>query len=244
MESDISNISLLPETAIAETIGTINQALNALRMHPWLKNVTERTSTSLAWQFGLEELKPEDIQLFIIDKLVPVIHTVNNPNHRPLCECIHSWIYHAAYNYCLNVQRHVKVVRKHEEQAKHELTSGKINSVPILKSAVPTPEDQLLEKEAEEERESRTTDIRVRVRGVVMSYAPQDVSIVYLWGTGLTLQQIAARTNIPLATVSRRLKKVQKAITAELEFDSALENKVLKEGLRQLIASSLQGFVS
>lgn len=241
MESDIFAIDLAPETAIAETISKFNEALNALRLHPWIENTTKEISKSLAWQFALEELRPEDIALFITDKLLPVIHLVNNPNHRPLCECIHAWIYQATHNYCLNVQRHLKVVKRHEELIKHELTRGKINSVPILRSAVPTPEDQLLETEAERERASRTSDIRARVRRVVVSYSPQYVTIVYLWSTGFKLKEIAARTTIPLATVSRRLKKVQKAITKEIEFESALENKEFKEGLRQLIANSLQG---
>lgn len=242
MESDIPAIYISPDTAITDAIETQREAINAfnqLVLHPATKDMIDSLATSYAWQFSLDR---EDLKDFIIEKLRTDLHTVTNPNHRTPSECLHGWLSISTERYCLNKDRHEKVVQRHEDAVTHDHTSCKRNLVPVLRSAVPTPEEELLEKEAEEKRESQTQDIRARVRRVIMSYSPEHVTMAYLWGNKIEAKDIAELLQKPVKTVYGRLEKMQKAVIQEIGFVKTKENRdLLKEGLKQLFASSLQG---
>jgi DNA-directed RNA polymerase specialized sigma24 family protein len=237
MEYDICDIDATTETTITETIIKMHEAVFSLRLDPWISKTANSISGSLASEFNLNE---KDLRSFINDKLLPLIHLVNNPNQRPMTECVHAWIYTSTHHYCLNVMRHLKVIEKHEEATVHERTRGKLNSIPILKSASLDPEEQLLQKEEDEEQASRATEIRVRVRAVIESYPPDYVTIAYLRGIGKKPKEIAAKTQIPLKTIYGRLKAMQKAVIEEIGLGNMVETKDLKKGVEQLLASSLQ----
>jgi RNA polymerase sigma factor (sigma-70 family) len=243
MEYDIISIDAIDtsdptaETKLTETILKMHEAVFSLRMEPWIVKATNSISVSLASEFNLNE---KDLKSFINDKLLPLIHLVNNPNQRSMTECVHAWIYTSTHHYCLNVMRHLKVIEKHEEATAHERTRGKLNSIPIFKSAGPDPEEQLLQKEADEETASRTTEIRARVRAVIESYPPDYVTIAYLWGIGMKPKEIAAQTNIPVKTIYGRLTAMLKAVIEEIGLDDTIQTKDFKKGVAQLFASSLQ----
>jgi RNA polymerase sigma factor (sigma-70 family) len=243
MEYDIIGIEAIEttdttaETRLNQTILKMHEAIFSLRLEPWMVKATNSISVSLASEFNLNE---KDLKSFINDKLLPLIHLVNNPNQRSMTECVHAWIYTSTYNHCLNVMRHLKVVEKHEEATAHERTRGKLNSIPILKSAGLDPEEQLLQKEADQELASRTTEIRARVRAVIESYPPDYATIAYLWGIGKKPKEIAAQTNIPVKTIYGRLAALLKAVIEEIGLDDTIQTKDFKKGVAQLFASSLR----
>ena len=248
MEIDIPAIDIAAEQAITETIRKAKESFDSLNLfkgHPWIKKTVDSISTSLGREF---ELPPEDIRLFIIDELFSEIHTVTNPNHRSPCECLYAWTHKGAFYHCINETRHLKVVKRYEEAIMHQRRSGKLNSVSILRSASTSPLDQLLEKEEEHERESQTLEVRARVRRIVTSYPHDHITIAYLWGNlSMAPKRIAAEIQTPVGTVYGRLESMQKAVIKEIGIEeiaveeTAENRSMVKEGLRQLFASSLEG---
>jgi DNA-directed RNA polymerase specialized sigma24 family protein len=239
-DEDISNIvqsdisGTLPEMMITETIETSRSAFDAanrLLQDARTQSLVKRVSTALAHQFGTS---PEHIKDCLEDKLRDEIHTVSNPKALP------GWLYKIGENHCRNVHKHSKVVKRHEEFVGHTSIVGKRNSVPIAISGSSTPEEELIEKEEAPIWEQRMLDTRARVRRVLT----EDVIIASHWGRGLKPQDIALEINKSTATVYRKLAILQKAVIEEIGLIETEENKgLIKEGLRELFANSLEGVV-
>ncbi|HKR13058.1 MAG TPA: hypothetical protein VJT15_13445 [Pyrinomonadaceae bacterium] len=241
-DEDINNIEIVqadisdapPERAIIDTIEAKKQAFDAanrLWFHGWTQAEVKRSTTALANQHGVSQ---EDIKDWIEDKLRDEIHTVSNP------KSLAGWIYRVGENYCLNFHKHSKVVKRHEEAVGHSAIAGKRNSIPIAISGSSTPEEVLIEKEETPVWEQRMLDTRARVRRVLT----EDVIIASRWGKGQKPQDIALEINKSPATVYRKLAMMQKAVIDEIGLIETEENKALiKEGLRELFANSLEGMV-
>jgi hypothetical protein len=229
-----------PETVIADAIEKANaafEALNLLLLHPWTQEMIDRVSTATASQFNLNQ---EDLAEFLADKLRSDIHTVTNPNHKSMCDCIEAWSRTVLEHRSINLLKHLKVVKRHEEYVGHLNSCGKRNSIAVLKSNVPTPEEELLAKEEKPIWNSRMTDTRSTVRRIIT----EDLIIAYRWGRGDKPEQIAEDIHKSVKTVYRKLGNMQKAIIEEIGISETRENKpIIKEGLRELFASSLQGIV-
>jgi hypothetical protein len=232
VQADISDA--VPEIIIIETIETKKSAFDAanrLLLHAWTQDVLKRVSTALAQQFGTS---PEHIKDWLEDKLRDEIHTVSNP------KALAGWLYKVGENYCKSFHKHSKVVKRHEEFVGHTAIVGKRNSIPIAISGSSTPEEDLIEKEEAPIWEQRILDTRARVRRILT----EDVVIASRWGKGQKPQDIAIEINKSAATVYRKLAMMQKAVIEEIGLIETEENKALiKEGLRELFANSLEGMV-
>lgn len=230
VQGDISDI--VPEMIIIEAKETSKSAFDAanrLLLHTWTQAVLKRVSTALANQFGTDQ---ESIKDWLEDKLRDEVHTVINP------KALAGWLYKVGENYCKNCHKHSKVVKRHEEFVGHTVIAGKRNSIPIAISGSSTPEEELIEKEQAPIWKQRILDTRTRVRRVLT----EDIIIASRWGKGQRPPDIAVEINKSAATVYRKLAIMQKAVIEEIGLIETEENKALiKEGLRELFANSLEG---
>lgn len=232
VQADISDAA--PETLIIEAIEASKSAFdaaNGLLLNAWTQAVIKRVTTALANQF---QTSPEHIKDCLEDKLRDEIHTVSNP------KALAGWLYKIGENHCRNLHKHSKVVKRHEEFVGHTAIVGKRNSIPIAISGSSTPEEDLIEKEEAPIWEQRILDTRARVRRILT----EDVVIASRWGRGQKPQDIAIEINKSAATVYRKLAMMQKAVIEEIGLIETEENKgLIKEGLRELFANSLEGMV-
>jgi DNA-directed RNA polymerase specialized sigma24 family protein len=160
--------------------------------------------------------------------------TVSNP------KALARWLYKVGENHCENLHKHSKVVKRHEEFVGHTAIAGKRNSIPIALSGSSTPEEDLIEKKEAPIWEKRILDTRARVRRVLT----EDIVIASRWAKGQKPQDIAVEINKSAATVYRKLAMMQKAVIEEIGLIETEENKrLIKEGLRELFANSLEGMV-
>lgn len=206
-------------------------AVNTLLLTPASIEMIDRISSALASQFNLNQ---EDLAELLNEKLCSEIHTVSNP------EALAGWLFRVGENYCKNVYKHSRVVKRHEEYVEHLNIAGRRNSIPVAISSSSTPEDDLIEKEEEPIWNERMSEIREKVRRIVL----EDAIIASRWGKGEKPETIAKEIQKSPATVYRKLAMMQKAVIEEIGLIETVENKTLiKEGLRELFANSLQGRV-
>ena len=234
--SDICSINA-PEPVITEAIDATRKAvaaLDSLLLNPWTKQMIDRKATAAAWQLNLDK---QELAEFLIEKIRSEIHTISNPNNRPVSSSLEAWSTKVVENHGKNILKHEKVVKKHESLIEHIHTVGKRNSIPIQKSSVPTPEEELIEKEEQPIWDSRKLEMRDKVRKVIT----EDVIIAYRWGIGQKPEQIARDLNIPVKTIYRRLSHMQKAVIEKIGIEENDENKAMvRAGLRQSFANSLR----
>lgn len=232
VQADISDA--IPEMLIIEAREASKsafEAANRLLLDSRTQAVLKRVTTALANQFGTD---PEHIKDWLEDKLRDEVHTVSNP------KALAGWLYKVGENHCKNLYKHSKVVKRHEEAVGHTAIIGKRNSMPIAISGSLTPEEDLIEKEAAPVWEKRILDTRARVRRLLI----EDVIIASRWGKGQGPKNIAVEINKSPATVYRKLAMMQKAVIDEIGVIETDENKsLIKEGLRELFANSLEGIV-
>lgn len=234
--SDICIIDA-PEPIINEAIEMARNAvaaIDSLILNPWTRQMIDRKATAAAWQLNLDK---QELAEFLIEKIRSEIHTVTNPNNRPLSSCLEAWSTRVVDNHGKNVLKHEKVVKKHEAFVEHINSGGKRNSIPIQKSAVPTPEEELIQKEEQPIWGSRKLKMREKVRKIIT----EDVIIAYLWGIGQKPEQIARDLNKPVKTIYRKLSAMQKAVLEEIGIEENDENKaIVRDGLRETFANSLR----
>lgn len=206
-------------------------AVNTLLLTPESIEMIGRISSALASQFNLNH---EDLAEVLNEKLCSEIHTVSNP------EALAGWLFRVGENYCKNLYKHSRVVKRHEEYVEHLNIAGRRNSIPVAISSSSTPEDELIEKEEQPIWDERMSEIRRKVRRIVL----EDAIIASLWGKGEKPEMIAKEIQKSPATVYRKLALLQKAVIEEVGLIETVENKTLiKEGLRELFANALEGRV-
>ena len=223
-----------PEQTIKDAIEQSKKAVEAshiLLLEPWTQAQLNQVSGALSYQF---EISQESIMDWLIDKLRDEIHTVTNAKALP------GWLFRVGDNYCKNLYKHSKVIKRHEEYVEHMRIAGKRNSVPIAVSGSPTPEEHLIEKEEQAIQDARMLEIRAAVRRIIM----EDVIIASEWGKGNKPEVIASQISKSVATVYRKLGIMQKAVIDEIGVIETEENKgLIKDGLRELFANSLDGAI-
>lgn len=207
------------------------EAVNLLLLAPSSKEMIAHTSNALAKRYNLN---PDDLAEILTDKLYSEIHTVSNP------EALAGWLFRVGENYCKNLHKHARVVKRHEKYVEHLNTASRRNSIPVAISGSSTPEDDLIEQEEQPIWNERMSEIRERVRRIIM----EDAIIASRWGKGERPETIAKGIQKSAATVYRKLGILQKAVIEEIGLIETEENKgVIKEGLRELFANSLEGMV-
>jgi DNA-binding NtrC family response regulator len=232
MPSEIGEAEILIGNTIEKRRAAI-AAVNALLIHPDIQDLIGRTSASAALQFNLN---PQDVSDRLTDKLRTKIHTLKNPNQKPLLECLAAWLHTIADHYCENTLKHFKVEERHRQYVEHAHSSGRHNGVPLLRTSVPTPEDDLIEKEEQSMWESRALPIRETVRRIVL----EEFIIADLWAHGEEPKEIAEEIHKSTKTVYRKLRKMQKSVIKEIGIQETRDNKpLIREGMRELFASSL-----
>ena len=233
MPSEISEAEILIGDAIEKRSAGI-EAVNALLVHPTIQDLIGRISASAALQFNLN---PQDISDRLTDKLRTKIHTLKNPNQKPLLECLAAWLHKIAEHCSENKIKHLKVEERHRQSVEHAHSNGRLNGIQLLSTSVPTPEDDLIEKEERMLMESRAVPIRETVRRIVL----EDYIIADRWARGEEPREIAEEIHKSTKTVYRKLRKMQKSIVKEVGIQETRDNKpLIREGMRELFASSLQ----
>jgi len=242
-EAEISNIEIVrsgdisiiaPEIILRDAIEKSKaafDAVNKLLLTPSSIDMIARISNALANQFSLNQ---DDLAEILTDKLCSEIHTVSNP------EALAGWLFRIGENYCKNLYKHSRVVKRHEKYIEHLNSAGKRNSIPVTISASSTPEDDLIAKEEKPIWDERMSQMRAKVRRIIM----EDVTIASRWGKGERPEVIAEEIQKSVATVYRKLGLMQKAVIEEIGLiETEIDKALIKEGLRELFASSVEGLV-
>jgi hypothetical protein len=241
-EADITNIEIVQRKDISTTAPEIFrdaiekskaafEAVNTLLLTPSSIDMIARISSALANQFSLNQ---EDLTETLTDKLCSEIHTVSNP------EALAGWLFRVGENYCKNVYKHSRVVKRHEQYVEHLNSGGKRNSILVTISASSTPEEDLIEKEEKPIWDERMSQIRAKVRRIIM----EDVIIASRWGAGEKPEVIAKEIQKSVATVYRKLGIMQKTVIDEIGLiETEMDKSLVKEGLRELFANSVEGLV-
>jgi len=204
MDDDLSDIIL--HQLINEARQGNENSLGRLMDSIQVKNLLDLVSTQVAHQFRVDSTL---IREELFDKLCSKIKTLKKPKFKTLT----SWAFTTARHFCLNQYRHGLVVNKHSEQVVHSETNGKRKSCggdfkPLPSSLNNSPEDIMLEQE----RCAVLDDLALQVIEIINSFEANDRSIVIHWGAGKLLREISEATGVPLSTVQKHLKKLQKEI--------------------------------
>lgn len=223
------------EAEVANALSTFQQALNALMVQPAIQDVINQSARKVAIKLNIDEAA---LATFLSDKLPSYLATINTSD-ADWFELLSRWCMTVTEHRALNILKHRKLTEKnHEDRVTHLNSTGKRNQQRMLKTDVPTPEEQLSQKEEARLWQARAIDLRARVLGVIT----EDIVIAKLWIEGYTAKEIAKILNKPAKTVGGKIAKLQKAVVQEIGFiPSAGSKGLMKPGLRQLIANSLEG---
>src|ERR671926_150470 len=168
----------------------------------------------------VDEERGNDIQEIITERIRAKLHLIKNSNHVPWSKCIPKWCYVVAANLCEDIRK----------RNAHFLIDREVDAV-SLTSTLPSPEEELERKEQAPIRKKLKLKIPTTAVEVRDAAAPDERQILSLWVEGCTLKRIAEETSIPLSTVQRKLKKIQKAIVGGVEkgISEEVGEKVAKE---------------
>jgi len=233
METGIDVTERGAETNIIHSISQYHAALNALVVRPEIQNPINRSAHAVGLEFNIDEA---ELAEHITQRLPHFLATINiaNPDWE---EQLSRWCRSVARKHGLNILNHRSdTEKKYEDLTIHLNSKGKQNSHRMLRSDIPTPEDELSMKEEAPIWEARAEDARARTRALI-----SEDPVAYLWSKGYKPRQIAALLNKSPKTIYGRLSRLHKAVIQEIGFTESAENKALiKEGLRELYANSLE----
>jgi hypothetical protein len=181
------------------------RALNSLMREEWMLQLfyciaewAERVK-----KITVDEELGTDIQEIVTGHIRANLHKVKNPNGVPWSMCIPKWCYVVAGRKCEDVRkRNARFIVERDAE------------MGSLVSMMPSPEVELERKEQ--------APIRKRLKSKIPAAASRaraaadQQQILSLWIEGDTLNQIAEKTGIPLSTVQRKLKKIQRGIVEGL----------------------------
>jgi RNA polymerase sigma factor (sigma-70 family) len=193
----------------------------------------------------VHDRRGRDVQDVVGDALRRKITTLKNPRQVSWRAVLKSWCYTVAKYHCLNVLRDERRADADLDRDVLEDTGGK---------SYPPYRTEAEEQEQESVKESRIAKIDWTVREVFESLTPEEKAIVLLWAKQrMTLKQIAEETGSSIATVARKLKKIQKAFvdgvgkTAEVigeESDAEVAVTEVQESLLAHCAKDLRELVA
>jgi hypothetical protein len=236
METEINVSERDSETDLIQAISRFHEALNTLMVQPEIQGIINKSSQGVGRKFNIDEA---ELAEFLSKRLPYYLATINtaNPDWE---ELLSRWCRSVVNKHGLNIlNHHSETKKKHEDLVMHLNTKGKRNSRRMLKSDVPTPEDELSIKEEEPIWEARAEDIRAKTRPLI-----SEDEAVELWSKGCKPKHIAEILKKSPKTIYDRLSKKHKAVIQEIGFiepEKDKKNKALiKEGLRELYANSLE----
>lgn len=144
-------------------------------------------------------------------------------------KCLRSWLNTTAVNICLNVYRHMRVVKQHHEKCLGESVLGKMRggAVVLQRPSVKSPEQLMQEREQEEQLEDR-------LHGFLESL-PRDVQVVaWMWNEGSSPAEIAEVIGKSAKTVYRyhnifQKELVKRCLAGANEPDGKHPRKVVED---------------
>jgi len=238
------------EEIIPKAIKGDQETLNLLMAHPWMQQLFE-----ILTRWALKNFNPESypkagsVQGIIYEKLLRDGPNIKNESNRSWRGLLKSWCFSVIGHYYLNQIRDLKVVLKHEEQAGESPTEEPCSTALTPEEELLAEEEELLAKEEKRLWKERGAEVRRRLWLVINSFPPKDARVIRLWVKGKNLRQIEEETGIPLSTVDRREKKIQKALVQEIrafmkeiETENNLEEDkaALEAGLMEMVAHILR----
>lgn len=241
------------------------KALKALLIHPWLYLLLNEVA-EWAWRRYrvTHDEHGKDTQDVVYETIRDKITTLKNPHHVSWRACLRSFSYSVAKNHWLNYfERGRRSEVEYQGSFEYEHTEGKRDGRSMIApcSTVLTEAEER-EKESEEKREESLRESQIaRIDQVVWevyeSFTPEEKQILLLWSQGKTLKQIASEidgeTGNCIATVHRKLKRLEKRIIEELgktveELGKASGKNVgvedILENLMKHRAGELRGLVA
>jgi DNA-directed RNA polymerase specialized sigma24 family protein len=254
-------IQLGLDTLMPEVIKGDQEALDALMRSEWMLKLLSRIAD---WAEGKKKVEADErgtsIQEIVAARIREKLHTVKNPNNAPWDKTLTRWSYRVAARRCEDVRKkRTRLVEEHRRAVEHESTQRKEHGVRIYEpsSPTPSPEEELERKEQAPLREKLGSTIHRTTLKARDAATREEKLILTHWLEHKTLQQIHELTGIPLATVHRKLKRIQKTIIAEVEkgiteeigearaeacgVAEVLEGVVKnRDELRELIANSME----
>jgi hypothetical protein len=177
------------------------RALNSLMREEWMLQLLNDLGD---WAERVKKITVDEelgmtIQEIFTARIYAKLYTIKNPNGVPWSMCVSKWCRVVAARKCEDVRkRNARFVAERDVE------------VSSLVSTLPSPEAQLERKEQAPMRKRLKSKIPAaasRARA-----AADQQQIVSLWIDGDTLKRIAKKTGIPLSTVQKKLKKIQRCI--------------------------------
>jgi len=171
----------------------------ALLNNPEIVSYVDRVAASTAWKFRQDKA---DVKQDLLLRMWTDIDTLRDPAR------VKSWCSAVANHRGLNDVRHREIERSYVERKTHEAKEGtSYRGEPLIQScAVPTPEQELLQKER-----------YLQVRNVVLAAVRQSPKwLMDAWDPEKEPREIIKETGMPPATVYRHLKMMQKRIVEGL----------------------------
>jgi len=216
------------------------KALDLLRFGLWFTTFLKGLSARVAYEFDLN--LAIEIRDAVFDKVSTSIQNLRMPNQPGFM----AWCETIAKSFCLNYLRHFGVEKNHSERVaasermKGTRISAEGNSIPLPFTDGNSPEEHLLEKEAAALREEKKSDLYLEVQKQLLNSSPTDIYIVFYWGVGMKLKQIAEKTGIPIATVQRRLTAWQKRVLITTDLQPIIDkNPEHRKGAFELIRNAV-----
>lgn len=179
------------------------RALNSLMRDEWMLGLLYRIAewAERRKKISVDEQLGTDIQEILTARIRAKLHTIKNPDNAPWSKCIPNWCYVVAGNRCEDVRkRNARFVVDRDSETS-----------PLV-SSTPSPEEEMEHKEQVPLRKRLKSKIPAAASKARATAAADEQRILSLWIEGDTLDQISEKTAIPLSTVQRKLKKIQKGI--------------------------------
>ena len=202
----------------------------------WFTGLLNNISNHTAIEFKKYQIEPAELRGRTLETVLEKITTIENKNFRSWQVCLAGWCKTVCVHHALNI---VRRLRKFEAPPPADDDEEKSKEIP-------SPEGALVTEKLVELREFCQL-----VHEVIMSFPPEDVMIMYMWGEDLKLRVISKLTGIPIATVSKHQKKIEKAIVnsilktqkdgRSISLEELLKSEPeLKEGFQDLVLKSLE----
>jgi len=197
----------------------------------------DRTLSGIAFRFRQNK---DDLRQELALKLSREGYTLRD------VKCLKKWCGVAATNICNNEYRHEKTVWRHREACLNENIQGKMRggAIVLQRSAVKTPEQQMLEQELGQEREAqlqaRINEIVGRLYDIFDSLPKDVLEIAKLWAEGKTPAEITKAVGKSIATVYRKHKEFQRVIVERIGTWNAATDESMVVELEPLISHSLR----
>jgi DNA-directed RNA polymerase specialized sigma24 family protein len=202
----------------------------------WFTGLLDKISKRTATQFKKYKIDPAELRDLTLDTVIEKITSIENKNLRSWQVCLAGWCKIVCVHHALNI---VRRLRKFEPPPPADDNEDKAKEIPSAEGVLVT------------ERLAELGEFCHLVHEVIMSFPPEDVMIMYMWGEGLKLRVISKVTGIPTSTVGKHQKKVQKAIVnsivktqhdgENISVEELLESESeLIEGFQDLVLKSLE----